>query len=64
VRRIRRQHGGRTITAIRRRQARDQIFCQGQPRLGVSADMLLAEGGRIYVKGNTSKGMTWKDAAS
>jgi xanthine dehydrogenase YagR molybdenum-binding subunit len=32
------------------------------PQLGVSADMLVADAGRIHVKGNTSKGMTWKDA--
>jgi xanthine dehydrogenase YagR molybdenum-binding subunit len=43
-------------------RARDQVFAKAAPQLGVSADMLVAEGGRIYVKGNTSKGMTWKDA--
>jgi xanthine dehydrogenase YagR molybdenum-binding subunit len=43
-------------------RARDQVFAKAAPQLGVNADMLVAEGGRIYVKGNTSKGMTWKDA--
>jgi xanthine dehydrogenase YagR molybdenum-binding subunit len=43
-------------------QALDAVFAKAAPSLGVSADMLVAEGGRIHVKGNTSKGMTWKDA--
>jgi len=43
-------------------RALDQVFAKAAPQLGVSADMLAAEGGRIYVKGNTSKGVTWKDA--
>jgi xanthine dehydrogenase YagR molybdenum-binding subunit len=32
------------------------------PELGVSADALVAEGGRIFVKDNKSKGMSWADA--
>ncbi len=43
-------------------QALDAVFAKAAPSLGVSADTLVAEGGRIHVKGNTSKGMTWKDA--
>jgi xanthine dehydrogenase YagR molybdenum-binding subunit len=43
-------------------RALDQVFAKAAPQLGVSADMLVAESGRIYVKGNTSKGVTWKDA--
>jgi xanthine dehydrogenase YagR molybdenum-binding subunit len=43
-------------------QALDAVFAKAAPSLGVSPDMLVAEGGRIHVKGNTSKGMTWKDA--
>jgi xanthine dehydrogenase YagR molybdenum-binding subunit len=43
-------------------KALDQVFAKAAPQLGVSADMLVAEAGRIHVKGNTSKGMTWKDA--
>jgi xanthine dehydrogenase YagR molybdenum-binding subunit len=43
-------------------QALDALFAKVAPQLGVAPDMLVAEGGRIHVKGNTSKGMTWKDA--
>ena len=43
-------------------KALDQVFAKAAPQLGVSADMLVATDGRIHVKGNTSKGMTWKDA--
>jgi xanthine dehydrogenase YagR molybdenum-binding subunit len=43
-------------------KALDQLFEKVAPQLGVSADMLVADAGRIHVKGNTSKGMTWKDA--
>jgi xanthine dehydrogenase YagR molybdenum-binding subunit len=43
-------------------KARDAVFAKVAPELGVGADDLVAEGGRVYVKGNTSKGMTWKDA--
>jgi xanthine dehydrogenase YagR molybdenum-binding subunit len=43
-------------------QALDALFVKVAPQLGVAPDMLVAAGGRIHVKGNTSKGMTWKDA--
>ena len=43
-------------------KALDQVFAKAAPQLGVSADMLVADAGRIHVKGNTGKGMTWKDA--
>jgi xanthine dehydrogenase YagR molybdenum-binding subunit len=46
-------------------KALDQLFEKVAPQLGVSPgniDTLVAEAGRIHVKGNTSKGMTWKDA--
>jgi xanthine dehydrogenase YagR molybdenum-binding subunit len=43
-------------------KARDQVLAKAAPALGVTADDLVAEGGRVYVKGNTSKGMTWKEA--
>jgi xanthine dehydrogenase YagR molybdenum-binding subunit len=43
-------------------KALDQVFAKAAPQLGVSADMLVADAGRIHVKGNTAKGMTWKDA--
>jgi len=43
-------------------KARDQVFAKAAPQLGVGADELVADGGRIHVKGNTSKGMAWKDA--
>jgi xanthine dehydrogenase YagR molybdenum-binding subunit len=41
--------------------ARDQLFAKAAPQLGTTADNLVAENGRINVKG-TSKGMTWKEA--
>src|SRR5947199_284322 len=44
-------------------KARDAVLAKVAPELGVAgADDLVAEGGRVYVKGNTAKGMTWKDA--
>jgi xanthine dehydrogenase YagR molybdenum-binding subunit len=43
-------------------KALDQVFAKAAPQLGVSADTLVATDGRIHVRGNTSKGMTWKDA--
>jgi xanthine dehydrogenase YagR molybdenum-binding subunit len=44
-------------------KARDAVLARVAPELGVAgADDLVAEGGRVYVKGNTSKGMTWKEA--
>jgi len=43
-------------------KALDQLFEKVAPQLGVSADMLVADAGRIHVKGNASKGMTWRDA--
>jgi xanthine dehydrogenase YagR molybdenum-binding subunit len=43
-------------------KALDQVFAKAAPQLGVNADVLVADAGRIHVKGDTSKGMTWKDA--
>ena len=43
-------------------KARDQVLAKAAPQLGVDADMLVAEGGRVFVKGTPSKGMTWKEA--
>jgi xanthine dehydrogenase YagR molybdenum-binding subunit len=44
-------------------KARDQVLAKAAPMLGVTgADDLVAEGGRVYVKGTPTKGMTWKDA--
>ena len=43
-------------------KALDQVFAKAAPQLGVTADDLASGGGRIFVKTNTSKGMTWKDA--
>ena len=44
-------------------KARDAVLAKVAPELGVAgADDLVAENGRVFVKGNTSKGMTWKDA--
>ncbi|HXD73108.1 MAG TPA: xanthine dehydrogenase family protein molybdopterin-binding subunit [Vicinamibacterales bacterium] len=41
--------------------ARDQLFAKVAPQLGTTADNLVAENGRINVKGS-SKGMAWKEA--
>ena len=43
-------------------KARDQVLAKAAPVLGVDADTLVAEGGRVFVKGTPSKGMTWKEA--
>jgi xanthine dehydrogenase YagR molybdenum-binding subunit len=42
--------------------ALEGLFAKVAPTLGVQADDLAADGGRIHVKGNTSKGVAWKDA--
>src|SRR5258708_32563025 len=42
--------------------ALDQLFAKVAPTLGTAPENLVAEGGRIHVKGNTSKGVAWKDA--
>jgi len=43
-------------------KARDQVLAKAAPALGVSADLLVAEGGRVFVKGTPAKGLTWKEA--
>jgi xanthine dehydrogenase YagR molybdenum-binding subunit len=43
-------------------KALDQLFEKVAAQLGVSADTLVADAGRIHVKGSTSKGLTWRDA--
>jgi xanthine dehydrogenase YagR molybdenum-binding subunit len=43
-------------------KALDALFEKVAPTLGTTADNLVAEDGRIHVKGNTSKSVTWKDA--
>jgi xanthine dehydrogenase YagR molybdenum-binding subunit len=42
--------------------ALDALFAKVAPTLGVAPDDLVAAGGRIHVKGNTAKGVAWKDA--
>jgi xanthine dehydrogenase YagR molybdenum-binding subunit len=42
--------------------ALDALFAKVAPTLGAAADDLVAAGGRIHVKGNTAKGVAWKDA--
>ncbi|HJZ78675.1 MAG TPA: xanthine dehydrogenase family protein molybdopterin-binding subunit [Vicinamibacterales bacterium] len=42
--------------------ALDALFAKVAPTLGVPPADLVADGGRIHVKGNTAKGVTWKDA--
>ncbi len=43
-------------------KALDVLFAKVAPTLGTTADNLVAEDGRIHVKGDTSKGASWKDA--
>jgi xanthine dehydrogenase YagR molybdenum-binding subunit len=47
------------VTAI---NALDKLFAKVAPTLGVAPADLVAEGGRIHVTGNSSKGVSWKDA--
>jgi xanthine dehydrogenase YagR molybdenum-binding subunit len=42
--------------------ALDALFAKVAPVLGTTADNLVAEGGRVHVKGDSSKGLAWKDA--
>jgi xanthine dehydrogenase YagR molybdenum-binding subunit len=42
--------------------ARDELFAKVAPQLGVAPAALIAKGGRIQVKDNTSKSLSWKDA--
>lgn len=43
-------------------RARDRLFATVGPALGVDPGVLAASGGRIHVKDNPSKGMTWRNA--
>ncbi len=45
-------------------RALDALFEKVAPSLGTTADNLVAEGGRIHVKGTPSKGLAWKDACT
>jgi xanthine dehydrogenase YagR molybdenum-binding subunit len=42
--------------------ALDALFAKVAPTLGVAPEELVAAAGRIHVKGNTAKGLAWKDA--
>ena len=48
-----------SVTSV---DALEALFAKVAPSLGVEATELVAEGGRIHVKGNPSKGLSWKDA--
>jgi len=55
------------VSASTRRGSVDalaQLFAAVAPSLGVSADQLEAVGGRIQVKGDSSKSLTWKQACA
>jgi xanthine dehydrogenase YagR molybdenum-binding subunit len=43
-------------------KALDVLFAKVAPALKTEPANLVAEGGRIHVKGDTAKGLTWKDA--
>src|SRR4029079_2776639 len=47
------------VTSVK---ALDALFAKVAPTLGAQPADLAAEGGRIFVKGNSSKGVAWKDA--
>jgi xanthine dehydrogenase YagR molybdenum-binding subunit len=47
------------VTSI---NALEALFAKVAPTLAVTPDELVAAGGRIHVKGNTAKGVAWKDA--
>lgn len=42
--------------------ARDALFAKVAPGLGVEPAALVARGGRVHVKSDPAKGMTWKEA--
>jgi xanthine dehydrogenase YagR molybdenum-binding subunit len=42
--------------------ALDQLFAVAAPALGVPADQLMAVGGKIQAKGDSSKQLSWKEA--
>jgi xanthine dehydrogenase YagR molybdenum-binding subunit len=50
---------GMRISALKALEALKEKIA---PELGTTAEALVAEGGRIYVKDNKSKGMSWADA--
>ena len=41
----------------------DQLYAKVAPSLGVEPAQLEAKGGRVQVKGDSSKGLSWKEAA-
>ncbi len=43
-------------------KALDALFAKVAPTLGTTADNLVSENGRVFVKGNSTKGLGWKDA--
>jgi xanthine dehydrogenase YagR molybdenum-binding subunit len=43
-------------------KALDALCAKVAPQLGVDAATLTASNGRVHVKGNTAKGLAWKDA--
>jgi xanthine dehydrogenase YagR molybdenum-binding subunit len=43
-------------------KARDAVFAKVAPVIGSTPEDLVAEGGRIHVKGNPGRGLAWKDA--
>jgi len=47
------------VTSVK---ALDALFAKVAPALGVQPADLVADGGRIHVKGDPSKGVSWKDA--
>ena len=51
-------------TALSCEKALKKLFAAVAPRLGVGADDLAAEGGRIFVKSSPEKGLTWKQSCA
>jgi xanthine dehydrogenase YagR molybdenum-binding subunit len=51
-----------TITRVAAENARDALFAKVAPALGVEPAVLVAQNGRVHVRGDQSKGLSWRDA--
>ncbi|MYB18794.1 MAG: xanthine dehydrogenase family protein molybdopterin-binding subunit [Holophagales bacterium] len=55
------------VTASTRRAAQDalrEVLVHVAPRLEAEPEQLLAEGGRVFVDGDSSRGVSWREAAA
>ena len=51
-----------SIVRVASENARDALFAKVAPALGVEPGVLVARGGRVHVRDDQSKGMSWRDA--